>query len=477
MLVGSAALVALSSVPLLAKQPLNTNRPALPQKPEWDDQGTTIDVQLTAKERPRRLHPAGPELPFWTYSEDPLPIIRVPKGARLRTHFTNELDEHTSIHWHGIRLPNEMDGVPFVTQKPVFKGENHLYDFRLPDTGFFPFHSHCNTIEQLGRGLGGGLLVTGDETQPYDHDVICILKDWRIGDDGSFTNFFSNSGASRAGTFGTVRTTNLKNQPTLDVPANGDVRVRLMSLDPSRIGQIGIEGHNGAALIATDGQGLSPVPFKTWRLGPAMRIDIVIRTPESGKTVTLYDYFAAEPVPLAHFKSVGPALKRRDFDPAPLFAPEISEPDLSDAIHRRIDFSATATPSYAELPPELRAAYADSLCLADKTFWAINKKTWPENGHKQLPAPLLNLQKGRTYVFELVNQTPHMHPIHIHGHTFLYLRSNKSSLPKHFTDTVLIKPKERVHVAFVADNPGDWMFHCHIIEHQDTGMMNILRVA
>ena len=90
---------------------------------------------------------------------------------------------------------------------------------------------------------------------------------------------------------------------------------------------------------------------------------------------------------------------------------------------------------------------------------------------------IATLTRGRSYVFELSNVTPHMHPIHIHGHTFKFLRSNKRDLPVHHADTILLQPKERVEVAFVADNPGDWMFHCHIIEHQETGMMSYLRVA
>jgi FtsP/CotA-like multicopper oxidase with cupredoxin domain len=87
------------------------------------------------------------------------------------------------------------------------------------------------------------------------------------------------------------------------------------------------------------------------------------------------------------------------------------------------------------------------------------------------------LERGKSYIFELSNTTPHQHPIHIHGHSFKVLRSNKRDLPIHHADTVLLQPKERVEVALVADNPGDWMLHCHIIEHQETGMMGIIRVA
>jgi len=472
-----AALVALGSYPLLAGPTLDAKRPLPPKREKPMPHSASVFADLHAKVRPTRLF-GNIELPLWTYHDDILPVVRVPKGARLQTHLRNDLPEHTSIHWHGIRLPNHMDGVPYVTQYPVQPGEDYIYDFTVPDTGLFPFHSHCNTVEQLGRGLAGALIVTGDETRPYDADLLCVIKDWRVGTNRMFEAFSDDEGASKAGTFGSVRSVNYAAVPELEAPAGGDVRLRLMNVDNSRVNQIGIEGAE-AAVIATDGQAVSPFPFKTWRLGSAMRLDLCIRMPGVGQEVRIYDYFAPEPVLLATITAIGDRIQRSDFDPAPLIRADIAEPDMANAQFRRIEFSSTAlpTPNIVQLENGETINFADGLCLSDKTFWAINKTTWPEDSHERLPAPILNLKKDRTYVFELVNGTPHMHPIHIHGHTFLYLKSNKRSLPKHFTDTVLLKPKERIHVAFKADNPGDWMFHCHIIEHAETGMMSILRVA
>lgn len=474
-----AALVALSSSPLLAFPRLDARRPSVPRSPgPLPGAGRLVEAFLDAKVRPTNLFGQA-TLPLWTFHDDILPVIRVPKGGRLRTHFKNSLPEHCSIHWHGIRLPNHMDGVPYVTQQPVEPGDEFVYDFKLPDTGLFPFHSHCNTAEQLGRGLAGALIVDGDETRPYDGDLLCVIKDWRLGANGEFIDFGEDKGAARGGTFGTHRSVNFKTVPMLEAPAGGDVRLRLMNVDNSRVNQVGLEGAVDAAIIATDGQALAPLPFRTWRLGSAMRLDLCVRMPEAGQVVKIYDYFAPEPVLLATIKATGPLLERGDFNPAPLYAPDIAEPDLSDPVFRSVEFSATAapTPNLVALADGKTLNVADELCLNDKTFWAINKTTWPEDGHKRMPAPVLTLKKDRTYVFELINTTPHMHPIHIHGHTFLYLKSNKRSLPKHFTDTVLLKPKERIYVAFKADNPGDWMFHCHIIEHAETGMMSILRVT
>lgn len=97
--------------------------------------------------------------------------------------------------------------------------------------------------------------------------------------------------------------------------------------------------------------------------------------------------------------------------------------------------------------------------------------------HDKKVPPLFELKSGRTYVAEIFNATPHWHPMHLHGHTFKVLRASKTKYRPFWADTVLVGPDERVEIAFVAGEPGDWMFHCHIIEHQETGMMAYLRVG
>ena len=108
---------------------------------------------------------------------------------------------------------------------------------------------------------------------------------------------------------------------------------------------------------------------------------------------------------------------------------------------------------------------------------AINKQSWASVDHKDLGAPLAALKRGQSYVFELKNVTPHTHPIHIHGHTFEVLKSSLRKRPVYRADTVLIAPNERLEVAILADNLGKWMLHCHILEHQETGMMGYYTVT
>jgi FtsP/CotA-like multicopper oxidase with cupredoxin domain len=150
---------------------------------------------------------------------------------------------------------------------------------------------------------------------------------------------------------------------------------------------------------------------------------------------------------------------------------------------RQLRLSATAAATdYANLAPIVlpdgrRIELLDSLCSTSRTLWAVDGKTWPQSGHEHLPPPLLEFARGETALIEFVNTTPHIHPMHLHGHSFKVLSASKLQRPVHWADTVLVMPEERVQIAFVADNPGNWMLHCHIIEHQDTGMMAWFRVA
>ena len=433
------------------------------------------DIALEAKARPvKQLGPEGPQSTLWTYSDELFPILRMRRGDRLRATLKNSFSEHTSVHWHGVRVPNAMDGVQYVTQQPVEPGQSFTYDFTLPDTGTFFFHPHCNETGQVGHGLVGVLIVEGDESQPFDDEVVLVAKDWRLDKDGSFLPFSTDSGAARAGTFGTLRTVNGVAKFTRKVPASADLRLRLLNLDATRLMDVGVEGAK-ALIIAIDGNPIEPVPLDSWRLGAASRLDLVLRSPKAGGRILIRDYFPAEIFDLAILEAEGPDRRSAPFDPAPLYAANLPEADLTKAETQTYVFGAAsdAIASFIDtLDPNdpLSKVILDDLCTASRTFWAINKRSWPNDGHRNLPPPLARLKAGASYRFVLQNATPHPHPIHLHGHTFKVLSSSKRSLPVHHADTVLVLPKERIEIAFVA-TPGRWMFHCHILEHLETGMM------
>jgi FtsP/CotA-like multicopper oxidase with cupredoxin domain len=444
--------------------------------------GKTQPLQLTAAERPTALPCfGGHTLPMWSFADGAWPpVIRLRLGERLNVMLENRLprpDEYTSIHWHGCRLPNNQDGVPYLVQKPVLPGEKFHYNFMPPDTGTFFFHTHCNTAEQLGRGLQGVVIVDGDTTEPYDADIVLFIRDWQVDlATGQWNPFVTLRGAGRAGTYGPVRSVNGAVNPEFKLPASGDCRLRLINGDPTRVMQIAIEDGE-AAILAIDGFAVQPLPFSNWSLGPAMRIDLVLRAPETGKTARLIDRSMSGRVELAHFTGTGEPRSTSDFDPAPLHAVRITEPDLDSATRLDFTFERTDDGQMLALVDNGPGDALGALCISSHAFWAINDRSWPDHDHARIPPPLALLDRGQSYVFVLRNKSPFTHPVHIHGHTFKLISSDKLSRPEHHTDTLLLLPDETAEVAFVADNPGNWMFHCHIIEHQESGMMGYLRVG
>ncbi|KQW32249.1 copper oxidase [Rhizobium sp. Root274] len=401
-------------------------------------------------------------------SADPSPpVLRMQRGKPFAATLTNTLDEPTTIHWHGLRIPNAQDGVPFVTQPYVYPGDRFDYAFTPPDAGTFWYHPHCNTLTQMGRGLTGMLVVEDDSDPVFDGEVTLNLRDFRLGSDSQFIAQFKPRDAAKTGTFGTVRTANWQPQPVYDVPAGGLVRLRILASDVTRIYNLKLEGAE-AMIIAVDGH---PVPARFVLdmavVAPGQRLDLALRVPDSeGALVSLEDIRPSTPKVVTQFRAVGASLKRHLGDLGPLAENAGVEVDLKNATQVPLLLSATA-----------ENAAKDSICgTLGYSFWAINKVPYP--GDTADPtAPIAELKLGQSYILNVENVTPHAHPIHLHGMNFKAVDSNKQVVQQQVSDTYLVLPDEKVQLALVADNPGDWVFHCHIIEHQKTGMTGYFRVT
>ncbi|WP_137132929.1 multicopper oxidase family protein [Rhizobium sp. FY34] len=401
-------------------------------------------------------------------ASDPMPpTLRMKRGEAFDATFTNHLDEPTTVHWHGLRIDNRMDGVPFLTQPYIYTGDSFDYRFTPPDAGTYWYHPHCNTLTQMGRGMTGLIIVENPDDPVFDAEIALNLRDWRLGGDGQFIEQFKPRDAARTGTFGTVRGANWQVEPRYTAPAGGLVRLRIVATDVTRIYTLKLQGAL-AMIIALDGQPLpTPTPFDTAMIAPGQRLDLLLRMPdEDGATVSLLDIRPSAPKTVASFAALGSTLKRDLQDVKALPQNPWTAPDLSSAEEIPLVLSATA-----------ENAARDSICgTLGYSFWAINKVPWP--GDTSDPsAPLAELKLGKTYIFNLTNNTPHAHPIHLHGMNFQVIASNLRSAPPLISDTYLVLPDEKVQLALVADNIGDWVLHCHVIEHQKTGMTAYIRVT
>lgn len=200
--------------------------------------------------------PPHPPTTIWGYDAGvPGPELRLRQGERLRITVENLLDEETTVHWHGIRLPNAMDGVPHLTQKPIAaNGGKFLYEFNVPDAGTYWYHPHQRSFEQVARGLHGALIVEEHEPPVVDRDITWILDDWRLDRDASIRGGFGNyMDLSHAGRIGNTVTVNGKIAEAFAVRAGERIRLRLINAANARIFALEFSGHS-PRIIALDGQ-------------------------------------------------------------------------------------------------------------------------------------------------------------------------------------------------------------------------------
>ena len=213
---------------------------------------TTHDYELIAAPLDVELVP-GHVTPAWAYGgQAPGLELRCRQGERLRVRFVNKLEVETTIHWHGIRLPLDMDGVPYVSHLPVKPGEYFDYDFICPDAGSYWYHPHTASHEQLGRGLVGPLIVEEREPSGFRHERTLNLKSWHIDKQGAFTEFSVPREAARGGTPGVLSTVNGRHAPLLDLPAGQVVRLRVLNLDNTLTYRLNLPDGE-ARLYALDG--------------------------------------------------------------------------------------------------------------------------------------------------------------------------------------------------------------------------------
>jgi FtsP/CotA-like multicopper oxidase with cupredoxin domain len=438
--------------------------------------GSTLLPALAAERRVLRIGPASqhlvgaqhPKTDVWAYGGSvPGPVLRYRQGERLRIEVENALEVETTVHWHGIRLPNAMDGVPHLTQPPIAKGGRFTYEFDLPDAGTFWYHPHLGSAEQVGRGLYGALIVEERDPPKVDREVLWVLSDWRLDRQAHITpDFLSPMDASHNGRIGNTVTVNGTVPESFDLRSGERVRLRLVNASNARIYGLRFEDHK-PWLIAFDGHPVEPRQLDADArvvLGPAQRADLILDcsgAPGSRHRV-VDDFYPRRAYRLLELQySNEESLVRTLEIPSALPANPFARPDLAKAQKHRIVFGGGmmgAMPSQRE---------------HRGLFWTVNGKPVLEHAHH---SPLLFLQRGSSYVLELVNDTSWHHPIHLHGHVFQVLTKNGKPVDE-WGDTVLIDPDSRAEIAFVADNLGDWMLHCHVLEHQATGMMATVRVA
>lgn len=437
-------------------------------------QAATGRVTLDAAQT--RIQLAPPEFPqteVWAYNAQvPGHTLRHTRGDILDVQLKNNLPQDTTIHWHGLRLPNPMDGVPGLTQAPVTPGSSFDYRFALRDAGTFWYHPHANSVEQVSRGLAGVLVVDEPKAErpDVDADEVLVLDDWRMASDAVIRDDFgAPHDMSHAGRLGNYITVNARPEMRRAAPAGGRLRLRLVNTATARIFDLRFRGLQ-VWLAALDAMPLeTPTKVTEVALAPAQRADLLVDiTAEAGEEALIASVERDGTFALAAFDVTGPARATR---PAPAALPPNDMPkvDLHEAQHVPLVMEGGAMRGL----PDGGMWKGDRM---DMRQLAGAGQFWAFNGMVGMPdAPMVEAFKGETIRIPIDNRTAFAHAMHLHGMHFREVLDGGTLGP--WRDTLLLGAGQTREIAFVADNPGDWMFHCHMPSHQMSGMMNWIRVS
>lgn len=415
---------------------------------EPDPGHTVVRVELEAREVDWQFK-RGRATRAWGFGgQIPGPTIKAQVGDVVEIRLTNSLPESTAIHWHGLRLPAAMDGTDMV-QRPVEPGETFTYRFKLLDAGTFWYHPHMNETVQLERGLYGAIVVHGADEPELDAERVLVLDDVQLDRKGQIKppGWWLESHNGREGS---TRLVNGKQEPDLTIAAGQIERWRIVNAASARFVRLSI-GDRPFRILGTDG-GLIPAPVTVSEvlLAPADRVDIAVGPFEEGETLEIDS--------LRYNRGKFGIPKRERFATLNVGPPAPSRAVIPDTL-RHIEplVSGPVTPTR-----EVQLGW--KLSLEHGVDFTINKEI-----HHRAEA----CRVGELQVWDIVNKSPVDHPFHLHGFFFQVLEVNgKPPAFLSWEDTVNIPARGRVRIAWVADDrPGEWMYHCHILEHHAAGMM------
>ncbi len=418
--------------------------------------------------------------PIWGYNgTSPGPLLRVRQGDELHVRLINQLTQPTSLHWHGIRIANPMDGVPGVTQDAVAPGQQFDYRFACPDAGTFWYHPHIMSSEQVARGLNGILIVEENQPPMVDQDLVFVLDDWRLASSGEIhaTSFGSLGERAHGGRFGNTFTLNGSNSHTVSVRSGERLRLRLCNVSNANTFGLRIDDH-AMRIVAIDGQ-----PVKAFEaengfavLSSGQRSDVIVdMTGKPGSTSTIRLLTYDEQHVVGHLVYHASERKRS----APLNSP-VELP--ANPLNTRLDLDNAETVTLmmdGGAMGRMTGAWVGEEWLGTRELIDKHGLIWSFNSAAGMTKdPLFKVARGRTVKLRMTNRTAWPHAMHLHGHHFKQI-DRKPDGPREpfWRDTILLNPREEFTMAFVADNPGKWMLHCHMLEHQEGGMTTWFEVG
>jgi FtsP/CotA-like multicopper oxidase with cupredoxin domain len=389
-----------------------------------------VTVGLTARKETFRLA-SGERVDGYTLNgTSPGPVIRAVEGQLVEVRLTNaSVPDGVTLHWHGVDVPNAEDGVAGVTQDAVRVGQTYTYRFVADHAGTYWYHSHQVSHRQVQRGLLGALVISPKRPDPAVRDELALLHIYR----------------GRQTLNGRVGDTHV------DVPPGTRVRVRVINTD-NGAGSVWASGspYEVAAIDGYDINMPTPLGKEVVRLTAGARVDVIVTSPArvelggSGAVVLGAGATATpQPTKLVDFLTYGAAV------------PLAFDPDRAD---RRFQYSIGRRPGFVNGRPGL--------------WWSINGHLFPD-------VPMFVVEEGDIVRMHLSNHSGDVHPMHLHGHHAVVLARDgvKATGSPWWVDSLDVASGHSFDIAFVANNPGIWMDHCHNLPHASQGLVAHLMYA
>ena len=420
-----------------------------------------VEVMLEARISSLEIAP-GVRTDAWTYNGGlPGPLIRARKGDRLIVHFSNRLPQSTTVHWHGVQVPIEMDGVPGASQPPVDTGGTFTYDFVVPDAGLFWYHPHVMSAAQVGFGLYGPLLVADpDDPVKVADELVLVLSDIAVDDDGKMHP--ADSGGvlgALLGREGNHVLVNGRVRPKMTVRDGALQRWRIVNAAKSRYFELLLGDGQPFELIGVDG-GHMEYSLKRWTivLGPGERADVLVAPRLDGQNVTLITNPFDRGFGSVEYRSSEDLIV---FQPASM--PRVPATDLPKVTRDIPAMSADgATPITIDLVMTKEQGLT-GFALEGGPFWRKSA---------------VRAAVGEKQLWTITNKAIWAHPIHLHGFFFQEVDEKGVPLsPRAWKDTIHVPVDATKRFLVKLDRRGSWMFHCHILDHAEAGLMSTVDVG
>ena len=415
-------------------------------------QTKTVVYELTASEFQWNIT-EGKTIKAWGFNEQlPGPTLKANIGDTMVIRIKNNLAEPTIVHWHGLRIPASMDGTGAV-QDPIQPGETFEYRFELPDAGTFWYHSHANETVQVERGMYGALIVDDPNDPVTDGERIFMIDDMKLNSRNEFTEpswFIPRIMERHDGRQGNTLLINGKERPVINLHAGQMERWRFINSSSARYFYLYMGGKS-FQIIGTDG-GLIEHPRTVTEvlITPGERIDIVVGPFNEGES------FLIESLPYNRMTFL--KAKREVFATVQVGESKVSIADIPDTLR------VIETLAQQDAPITRKIKFSVGPSLKNGMNFLVNDKIHVDD------EPVM---VGSLQIWEVSNSSLMDHPFHLHGDFFQVIEENgKAPEFKAWKDTYNLTPRSKIKLAWMPENrPGTWMYHCHILEHHEAGMM------